>query len=178
MWRLTDWHQISRGHVYKKATMYLCIRSSRVHFIENNKQGCGAGAQISDSGSRHLNFLAPSPERFGPVKTKNHCFICATRLQQCLLNGNPNFRLRLHSSDNRYKSAAIHSRRHYSMQAVVSHCILTVQNTFTSTDIRQWSTHRQCVQHIRVTFISFDFKSYSEQNPVFLYRDHARHRAQ
>ena len=89
MWRLTDWHQITRGHVYKKATMYLCIRSSRVHFIENNKQGCGAGAQISDSGSRHLNFLAPSPERFGPVKTKNHCFICATRLpnKQCRWTG-------------------------------------------------------------------------------------------
>ena len=52
-------------------------------------QGCGAGTQISGSGSRHLKFL--TPVRFGP-QTKNHCFICTTRLPNklCLLNGNPN----------------------------------------------------------------------------------------
>jgi len=32
--------------------------------------GCGAGTQISGSSSWHLNFLASSPERFGPLNTK------------------------------------------------------------------------------------------------------------
>jgi len=36
-------------------------------------QGCGAGTQISCSCSRHLDFLASAPERFVPLKTKNHC---------------------------------------------------------------------------------------------------------
>jgi len=41
-------------------------------------------------------FLAP--ERFDPLKTTNHCFICTNHLPNklCLLNGNPDFRLRLH----------------------------------------------------------------------------------
>jgi len=77
------------------------------------KQGCGTGTRISGScsSSRHLNFLAPAPiskyflvlapERFGPLKTKNHWIICTTRLPNmpnklCLLNRNPNFRLRFH----------------------------------------------------------------------------------
>ena len=59
-------------------------------------QGCGAGTQISGSGSRsgHLNFLAPA---LGRLKTKKH-IICTTRLPNklCLFNGSPNFRLRLH----------------------------------------------------------------------------------
>jgi len=45
-------------------------------------QGRGAGNQISSSGSssRHLKFLAPAPERFGSLKTKNHCIICTIGL--------------------------------------------------------------------------------------------------
>ena len=57
--------------------------------------------------SRNSNFrlqlqaskiLAPAPERFGPLKTKNHCIICATRFphKMRLWNWRPNFRLRLH----------------------------------------------------------------------------------
>ena len=41
--------------------------------------GCGAGTQISGSSSRHLNLLAPAPERFRPLTTKNHCNIGKTR---------------------------------------------------------------------------------------------------
>jgi len=71
-------------------------------------QGCGAGAPISGSSSRHLNFfgsniwkiLAPAlgPEWFGPLKNENHCIICTTRLphEVGLWNRNPNFRLQLH----------------------------------------------------------------------------------
>jgi len=65
-------------------------------------QGCGAGTKILGSGSssRHLKFLAPIPKRFGPLETKNHCIICTIGLfhKLCLLNGNSNFRLRLHHS--------------------------------------------------------------------------------
>ena len=72
------------------------------------KQGCGTGTRISGScsSSRHLNFLAPAPiskyflvlapERFGPLKTKNHCITCITRLRhkKCLRNRNQSLRLR------------------------------------------------------------------------------------
>jgi len=43
-------------------------------------------------------FLAPGPEEFGPLKNKNHCIICTTRLPHkfCLWNRNTNCRFRLH----------------------------------------------------------------------------------
>jgi len=39
--------------------------------------------------------LAPAPERFGPLKTKNHCINCTRRFPRkvCLWNRNTNFRL-------------------------------------------------------------------------------------
>jgi len=57
-----------------------------------------AGIYIFGSGSNLWKFLAPDPGRFDPLKAKNKCIICTTRLPHklCLLNGNPNFRLRLH----------------------------------------------------------------------------------
>jgi len=60
-------------------------------------QGCGNGTQNSGSSSRHLNFLAPVPEHFGPLKSKNHYIICTTLLHHkpCLWNRYPNFRIQL-----------------------------------------------------------------------------------
>jgi len=56
----------------------LCVFCSRAH--ARSFQGCGAGTQISCSGSEHLNFfgpgsdlyhfLAPVPEQFGPENRK------------------------------------------------------------------------------------------------------------
>ena len=43
-------------------------------------------------------FLTLAPEQFDPLKTKNNSIICTVGLlhKLCLLNGNSNFRLRLH----------------------------------------------------------------------------------
>ena len=70
-------------------------------------QGCGAGTQISGSGSSsgHLNFLVPAPtsrsfwlrlqNNLVQKIRKKHCIICMTRLPHklSLWIRNPNFRL-------------------------------------------------------------------------------------
>jgi len=80
--------------------------------IEYNTQGCGAGTQISGSGSSsgHLNFLnwlrlqhlevfSSGFKTICSKKSEKRCIIYITRLPQKLYlwNPNPNFRLRLHS---------------------------------------------------------------------------------
>jgi len=47
------------------------------------------------SSSNIYKFLAPAPKRFGPLKTKTHCIICATHLPHKLFlwKQNPNFGL-------------------------------------------------------------------------------------
>jgi len=69
-------------------------------------QGCGAGTQISGSGSnsKHLNFLtsAPTSKRFW-LRLQNDLvkwnkkllfyFYNSLHSKLCLVNGNPNFRL-------------------------------------------------------------------------------------
>jgi len=84
-------------HVLPSWSSLSCLRSCKCHCQLTFRQDCGAGTQISDSSSRHLNILTPAPERFGSLKTKNHYIICTTCLPHkfCQWNRNPNLRLRL-----------------------------------------------------------------------------------
>ena len=68
-------------------------RVSEKNFYSSNStlcfnQGCRAATHISDSSSRHLKFLAPVPERFGPLKTK--VIVSSLPRKVCLWNRNPN----------------------------------------------------------------------------------------
>jgi len=55
-------------------------------------------SKVFGSGCNIYKFLAPAPERFGPLKTKKPFYIGPSHLPNklCLWNRNPNFRLRLH----------------------------------------------------------------------------------
>jgi len=103
------WRQVHDIHKYPNISRYSDFRKHLFWGRVSGKQGCGTGTQISGSSSRHLNFwlwlqrlevLGPTPERVGPLKVKNHCVICTTRLPNklCLWNRNPNSRLQLQPS--------------------------------------------------------------------------------
>jgi len=88
---------------HRFAIYYVCIRP----FLQGSNQGCGAGAQISDSSSRYLNFwlwlrhleaFGSSSRTICSKNQKKYCIICLTHFlhKLSLWNWNPNFQLQLH----------------------------------------------------------------------------------
>ena len=75
----------------------ICLcRPRSTYCLQGPKQGCGARRELK------FQVLAPTPksifdqasEWFCPLKTENHCIICATRPHKLeLWNWDPNFRL-------------------------------------------------------------------------------------
>jgi len=87
----------------RKSFLFLFLPSNRSYYKEKRKaenitylkglwrrnSNFGLRLQLSEvfgSSSNFCKFLALAPERFGPVKTKNHCIICTNRLPNKLMS--------------------------------------------------------------------------------------------
>jgi len=57
--------------------------------VVGSDQDCTPGTQYSGSSSRHLKFLPPASEPFGPLKTESHRHICASRLPKPIISLEP-----------------------------------------------------------------------------------------
>jgi len=82
-----------------KAKLWNIILASWLITKMRDRHGYGARTQILGCGFRHLKFLAPAPDQFGPLKTKKHCYLYSRFAPQNMsVERELKFQLQLHHS--------------------------------------------------------------------------------